>query len=251
MMARRRRRASTLLAMSETQVAGGLSARIAESFQASVGDIVFGMEDGAVSIFGLVFGVAAVSNDSQAVVLAGATGAVAAAVSMMAGAYLEAQSVRDRARAEIEAKREELARDPDAVRARIAARLQGLGFTDDEAGVVVVALTREPATALAYEEAVELRLGDEARQDPRAHAAWMFGSDVLAAAIPVIPFIVLPLDTARLVSLVITTALLVVLGIGRGIVAHRDVVVTTLQTLAVAAAAAVAGVLIGRLVGQA
>ena len=237
--------------MSETQAAGGLRARISTSFEASVGDIVFGMEDGAVSIFGLVFGVAAVSTDSQAVVLAGATGAVAAAVSMMAGAYLEAQSMRDRARAEIEAKREELVRDPGAVRARIAARLLRLGFTDDEAGVVVTALTREPATALAYEEAVELRLGDQASQDPRAHAAWMFVSDVFAAAVPIIPFILLPLDQARIVSLVITTALLVVLGIGRGIVGHRSILVTTLQTLAVAAAAAIAGVLIGRLVGRA
>ena len=34
-----------------------LASRIAASFKASFGDIVFGMEDGTVSIFGLVFGV--------------------------------------------------------------------------------------------------------------------------------------------------------------------------------------------------
>ncbi len=236
--------------MSEGQGSRGARARIAGSFQASVGDIIFGMEDGAVSIFGLVFGVAAGSSDSHAVVLAGTTGAVAAAVSMMAGAYLEAQSMRDRARAEIEAKREELERDPEAVRARIAARLDSLGFTDAEASTVVTALLREPSTMLAYEEAVELRLGDTAHQDPRAHAAWMFASDVIAASIPVIPFIFLPIDEARVVSLVITTALLILLGIGRGIVAQRSMVVTTFQTLAIAAAAAIAGVAIGHLVGR-
>ena len=80
----------------------GIRARVGASFQASVGDIVFGMEDGAVSIFGLVFGVAAGGSDSHAVVLAGATGAVAAAVSVMAGAFLDTQSVRDKAPAEIE-----------------------------------------------------------------------------------------------------------------------------------------------------
>jgi VIT1/CCC1 family predicted Fe2+/Mn2+ transporter len=227
----------------------GIRARVGASFQASVGDIVFGMEDGAVSIFGLVFGVAAGGSDSRAVVLAGATGAVAAAVSMMAGAYLDTQSVRDKARSEIEAKRVEFERDPEAVRARIAARLRGIGFTDEESAVVVTALTREPGAVLEYEEAIELRLGDTAHQDPRAHAAWMFASDVIAASIPVIPFIFLPIDQARVVSFLITTALLVLLGIGRGVIARRSIAITTLQTLAVGGAAALAGVAIGRLVG--
>jgi len=51
--------------------------------------MVFGMEDGTVSIFGLVFAVAVSAQDSHAVLLAGATGAVAAAVSMMAGTFLD------------------------------------------------------------------------------------------------------------------------------------------------------------------
>src|SRR5262245_58913338 len=72
--------------------------RIAASFKASFGDIVFGMEDGTVSIFGLVFGVAASTNDTRVVLVAGMTGAIAAAVSMMAGAYLDAETARDQAR---------------------------------------------------------------------------------------------------------------------------------------------------------
>ena len=60
---------------------------IKTSFFNSIGDIVFGMEEGTVSIFGLVFGVAASATNSQAVLLAGATGAAAAAVSMMAGTH--------------------------------------------------------------------------------------------------------------------------------------------------------------------
>ena len=73
--------------------------RIRRSFNDSVGSIVFGMEDGTVSIFGLVFGVAAAAPDSHAVLLAGATGAVAAAVSMMAGTYLDVESTNDRSAA--------------------------------------------------------------------------------------------------------------------------------------------------------
>jgi VIT1/CCC1 family predicted Fe2+/Mn2+ transporter len=74
-------------------------ARILASLKASIGDVVFGMEDGTVSIFGLVFGVAISTDDPKTVLIAGASGAAAAAVSMMAGAYLDAESVRDARRA--------------------------------------------------------------------------------------------------------------------------------------------------------
>src|ERR1700689_2323399 len=69
--------------------------RLKTSLQASAGEVVFGMEDGTVSIFGLVFGVAATTNDQKAVLIAGASGAVAAAVSMMAGTYLDAETGED------------------------------------------------------------------------------------------------------------------------------------------------------------
>ena len=57
------------------------------------------MEDGTVSIFGLIFGVAATTTSTHAVLIAGAAGAAAAAVSMMAGAYLDAETSRDEAKA--------------------------------------------------------------------------------------------------------------------------------------------------------
>jgi hypothetical protein len=55
------------------------------------------MEDGTASVFGLVSGVALSANNGQVVLLAGATGA--AAVSMMAGSYLDAATQQDQARA--------------------------------------------------------------------------------------------------------------------------------------------------------
>ena len=76
-------------------------ARLRASLLDSIGDVTFGMEDGAVSIAGLVFGVAASTNDAQIVVLAGATGAVAGAVSMMAGTYLDVHSERSLATAQV------------------------------------------------------------------------------------------------------------------------------------------------------
>src|ERR1700759_578677 len=69
--------------------------RLRTSLIDSAGTIVFGMEDGTVSIFGLIFGVAATTSNTRTVLIAGASGAVAAAVAMMAGAFLDVETTRD------------------------------------------------------------------------------------------------------------------------------------------------------------
>src|SRR6516162_10000065 len=105
------------------------SAGSAAPFVASVGSIVFGMEDGTVSIFGLVFGVAAAAPDSHAVLLAGGTGAVAAAVSMMAGTYLDVESTNDQADARAAEERARYDAHPDEWDQAARDRLVSAGFT--------------------------------------------------------------------------------------------------------------------------
>ncbi len=55
-------------------------------------------------------------------------------------------------------------------------------------------------------------------------------------------------DAAGLVSLIITAMLLLLLGVGRGLVGHRNVVLTALETLGIAAAATLADFLFSKLV---
>ena len=57
-----------------------------------------------------------------------------------------------------------------------------------------------------------------------------------------------PPGVCALVSLIITVTLLLLLGVGRGLIGHRNVVLTALETLGITAAAALAGFLIGKLV---
>lgn len=220
--------------------------RLKASIQASVGDIVFGMEDGTVSIFGLVFGVALSAPDSRTVLLAGATGAAAAAVSMMAGSYLDAESERDAALAQA-TRPPEQAEETAASVARIAERLAASGVSPADSEALRQALVSTPgAMAAIRQEIVPPKSPTHA--SPAAHATWMFVADLFAGAVPVIPFALLPLRDARLASLAVTTALLLALGIGRGLVAGRNILRTTLETLLVAAAAAAAGVAIGRMI---
>jgi len=219
-----------------------------QSFMSALGSIVFGMEDGTVSIFGLVFGVAASATNSQTVLLAGATGAISAAVAMMAGTYLDVSTQRDWARAEIAKEQHKIEQEPEQEVQEVRDRLLRAGLTQADAEMVLTIIQRTPGAMLKNETAFELQIGKSADQNPWAPSIWMFVSDLFAAFVPVLPFAFLPLGSARTLSLVVTTLLLLLLGVGRGVIGHKNVIVTALQTLVIAAAAGAAGLLVGSLI---
>jgi vacuolar iron transporter family protein len=223
-------------------------AHVKASFFQSIGGIVFGMDDGTVSIFGLVFGVAASASNSQTVLLAGATGA-AAAVSMMAGTYLDVETARGQALRQRANVQREIAREPQKEAESIDARLQKAGFLPQERSVILTALRRMPRTWVTVESDL-LQLGAAETRDPFVQSLWMFVADLFAAAVPVIPFAVLSLSSARTTSVIITGLLLVLLGAGRAKVAGSGLWATILETVGIATAAAAAGLLIGKWVSH-
>jgi vacuolar iron transporter family protein len=214
---------------------GATLRRLHRSFQNSAGTIVFGMEDGTVSIFGLIFGVAATTSNPKTVLIAGASGAVAAAVSMMAGAYLDIETTRDKAKAGRLAM-------PSAAEAAasLPPRLAKAGLSPQQAETLTVAVKNHPDAVgglwLALDGAADTPL------NPVEQAMWMLFADFLAAAVPIVPFVVLPVAQARIVSAVVTILLLVGLGVGRARVAKGDPIRTVFETVLIGVAAALAGV---------
>jgi vacuolar iron transporter family protein len=220
--------------------------RLRRSFADSAGTVVFGMEDGTVSIFGLIFGVAATTTSTKAVLIAGASGAVAAAVSMMAGAYLDVETTRD----EIEAKRTSLqAMSPERLAVSLASLFAKAGLTAEQSSALTAAVGHDRRALGGL--LLALQGIPQAPLDPWEQALWMLLADFLAAAVPILPFVFLPIGEARIVSAVMTTALLIGLGIGRARIAERNLVRTVLETVSIGLAAAIAGVAIGVVIDRA
>ena len=226
----------------------GSLASLKASFRASFGDVVFGMEDGAVSIFGLVFGLAHAAESSADVVLAGATGAAAAAVSMAAGVCLDASSVRDSGVAAARHYAVLAQQDPASCAAEIRARLQAAGTPEQGIADIIAAAEGRAGGLAGLAVALREPAAPTTTQGPGAHALWMFVADLFAGAVPVLPFALLPIEDARWLSIAITAILLVALGIGRGVVAERGIARSVVETVGVAAAAALGGLLIGQAV---
>lgn len=217
-------------------------------FGRAIRELVLGAEDGLVSIFGLVFGVAAGTDSSLIVLLAGATGALSGAVSMGAGHYLSVKSEVDVAERELAEEREQIRRYPARERAEIADFLHSHGFTREETARFLEAASRKPDFLLEEMAAHELHLGRATEQHPLRRALRIFAVYTLAAAFPVLPYALFPLRTATTVSLLATVAALVGVGLARAAVSHRQPLSTVAETLAVAALAAGAGFLVATLI---
>jgi vacuolar iron transporter family protein len=226
-------------------VAKSLFERVKGSFIASAGDVVFGMEDGTVSIFGLVFGVAATTTDRATVLIAGASGAVAAAVSMMAGTYLDVETRRDAARTASNTMRSELDRDPAAVVERVKGRLADAGLGVAQTRSVATFLASDPAILRSVATALATRAEPDDGEGPLAQSLWMLLADFFAAAVPIVPFALWPVPEGRIISGTVTLLLLIGLGVGRASIGGRGVLRTVVETVAIGVAAAFAGVGIG------
>lgn len=223
----------------EEMKTGSIWQRLRDSVANAAGTIVFGMEDGTVSIFGLIFGVAATTTSTKTVLIAGASGAAAAAVSMMAGAYLDAETTQDKSDA---------SRLADSPAASLSSRLLDAGLTPQQSDALSAAVQNDRRAAdgllLALKGAAKERL------NPVEQALWMLFADFFAAAVPILPFVFLPIDRARIVSGIVTVTLLVGLGIGRAQLGRRNVIRTVTETVSLGAGAAIAGVGIGVLIDR-
>jgi vacuolar iron transporter family protein len=220
-----------------------------ESIRDCSGEIIFGMSDGTVSIFGLVAGMVAGAQSGNVVFLAGATAAVSATVSMMAGVFLDLESEHDEACVEAGTREAEIRQDPDKAIRKLISDLQGTGLSSTSLDAIRGDIQKNPLAIMKFEDAVA---GEEeaptCKMPPYVHACWMGVADFIAAMTPVVPFAFLPFEQAKVACIAGTALLLFLLGIGRARLGRRPVLRTVLETMAIAIAAGIAGVIFGLLI---
>jgi VIT1/CCC1 family predicted Fe2+/Mn2+ transporter len=106
---------------------------------------VLGANDGIVSTASLIVGVAAAASGRSEVLLAGAAGLVAGAMSMAAGEYVSVSSQADTEAADLARERDELATDPEFEHRELASIYQRRGLDDETANTVATQLMAHDA----------------------------------------------------------------------------------------------------------
>jgi VIT1/CCC1 family predicted Fe2+/Mn2+ transporter len=145
---------------------------------------VLGANDGIVSTASLVLGVAAAHAGTSSVLVAGTAGLVAGAMSMAAGEYVSVSSQADAERADLRREEGELASDPDAELAELAAIYIGRGLDPDLAQRVAAQLMAHDA--LGSHARDELGISEAFRARPLQAALASAASFAAGAAAPLV-----------------------------------------------------------------
>lgn len=213
---------------------------------------VFGVNDGLVSNFSLVMGVAGGTSDADVVVLAGVAGLFAGAFSMAAGEWISVRSQHELYEREIEAEREELEAFPEEERAELELIYRAKGLSQQEAEKLSRKLLEDPETALDTMVREELGLDPD---EVGTTGAWVAGGSsfvafALGALVPLLPFLVLAGVGQRLaVSAAVSALALATVGASLGLLTRRSIAWSAARMTLIGGGAALATYVIGTLFG--
>ncbi len=153
---------------------------------------VLGANDGLVSNFCLLMGVAGAGSTPRAIILTGFAGLIAGACSMALGEWLSVSNARELAATQIEREREEIEQTPESEQHELALILQAKGLPKAEAQTAAGRIMSNKPAALDMLAREELGIDpQELGGNPWTAAAVSFGLFSVGALVPIIPLITL------------------------------------------------------------
>lgn len=232
-----------------THPASGYQPHIGESRQ-YWRDIVLGVNDGLVSIFLLVVGVAGGGLDSRQVLLTGVAGAVAGAISMAAGEFLATKSQDEVLEAELILERTHIRDHRQLELDQLRDMFGDMGLAPEDVDAVVAAFDRSDEAILNAMKALEFGFVDTERRSPyraMAAAGILF---LLGSAPSVLPFAITShLGLALTWATILSLSGLFVVGVVKARVARTNWVRSGLENLVIAGIGGLVAWLIGNAVG--
>lgn len=235
-------------------IEGGVLAQIEGRHRSAGGNAlraaVLGANDGLVSNFSLVMGVAGAELAGSSILLTGMAGLLAGAISMALGEWISVQSSRELYQKQIHTEEQELAQFPEEEMEELALIYQARG------------ISRETANSLAKKvlenkkDALEILVREELSIDPKdlGGSAWeaaltSFFLFAVGAILPVIPYLFTDGMPAVILSAVLSAAGLFGIGASITLFTGRPVLYSGIRQMLFGLAAAAVTFGIGRLLG--
>jgi vacuolar iron transporter family protein len=151
---------------------------------------VLGANDGLVSNFCLVMGVAGAGTANRAILLTGLAGLVAGACSMALGEWLSVTNARELATMQLAKEREEIEQTPEAEQHELALILQAKGVAKAEAQRAAAQIMQDQEGALDTLAREELGIDPaELGGNPWAAAGTSFVLFAVGAVFPILPYL--------------------------------------------------------------
>jgi vacuolar iron transporter family protein len=213
----------------------------------SIREVVFGAQDGLVSTFAVVAGLAAAGVAPFVVLLGGLVSAVAGVLSMSIGTFLASRAQRQLHEAELERERREIREHPGEEVAELMAALMARGMARADAVEVARRVARHPDLLLATLATFELGLAPQRLGNPVRDAFVMATAFGGASVAPLLPFLVAHVLPAFALSGGLTLLALFAVGIVKARVAGVSAIRSGFEVAALAAASGILSFGLGRL----
>ena len=173
---------------------------------------VLGANDGLVSNFSLVMGVAGGTGNADLVLLAGVAGLLAGAFSMAAGEYVSMRSQRDLYEYSIRMEQAELEEWPEEEEEELVLIYQTKGISREDSERIAKQIMAQPQVALETMAREELGLDPRQLGSPRGAAVSSFIAFLGGAVIPILPYIFDAGKLAFTLSAALSASALLIVG---------------------------------------
>jgi VIT1/CCC1 family predicted Fe2+/Mn2+ transporter len=210
-----------------------------------VRDVIFGANDGLVSILALVAGVYGAITESYPILIAGVAGAVAGAISMGAGAYLSSKSEKEVTEKESERKGVRKKGTPEEEREKLVRFYQVRGFKPQAAAAIASRVASELEPRSEYTIGEEVGLTSEESWPPLKAGALTGLSFAVVSIIPILPFAFMDVTPAVITAVIASVGTLFGVGASKAIFTRKSWIRSGLEMMAIGTLASAATYAIG------
>ena len=204
-------------------------------------EVVFGAQDGLLSILTLMTSVAVADVGNTTVLIAGLAGLLTGMISMSTGAYLGSKASQDLQKAEIANEAKELQEHPAEELAELVVLYQREGLSFEEARKLSEHVASDKDLWLRTLVEKELGFSAEMTTNPLKDAFSMGAAFLAGGIVPILPYFFTDGALAISVSIPIALLGLFLVGMGKGRVVHKNPFFQGLEVLVIGAGAAAVG----------
>lgn len=212
---------------------------------------IMGINDGLVSNFCLVMGLAGgTSNNHEIVLIAGIIGLLAGALSMATGEYVSVKAQRDVFEKQILLEKQHLAQNPEGEQAKLMKSYQARGLSKEHALAASEILLSNDRLALETMLREEQGLSEDQFGSPLGAALGSLFAFMVGAFIPILPYITNTYTDPFRLSILLSAILLVFIGGTLSAFSGKTIYLGALRMLLAGSVAAFATYTAGSLINQ-
>jgi vacuolar iron transporter family protein len=223
--------------------------REAHRLGSKLSEVILGGQDGLVNTMGVILGIAAATSDTRIIIAGGLAAAFAESISMAAVAYTSTLADLDFYRAERAREYREIEEIPDSERQELRTIFTNWGFEGRLLNDMIVHISKNKDHWVDIMMAHELELQPIEAKGLVPTALLVGFSAIVGSFVPLLPFLLVPVETARWVALIVSAAVLFGVGAVKARLTIGQPVRSGLQMMLIGILSALAGYAIGAIFG--